>query len=51
MAMGFLLLPDGEIKQIEVLKRLKEGRIKLDHPIGSPLGRCAIAEPLRIRWQ
>jgi hypothetical protein len=29
---GLLLLPGEEIKQINVLKRLKEGKIKLTHP-------------------
>ena len=29
---GLLLLPDKESKQIDVLKRLKEGKIKLKHP-------------------
>jgi hypothetical protein len=31
---GLLLLPDGQIKQIETLKRLKDGKIKLIHPVG-----------------
>jgi predicted nuclease of predicted toxin-antitoxin system len=31
---GLLLLPDNEGKQIELLKRLKEGKMKLKHPIG-----------------
>ena len=31
---GLLLLPDNEGKQIELLKRLKEGKIKLKHPVG-----------------
>lgn len=29
---GLMLLPDGELKQIERLKELKEGKIKLTHP-------------------
>jgi hypothetical protein len=29
---GLLLLPDKESKQIDVLKRLKERKIKLKHP-------------------
>lgn len=29
---GLLLLPGEEAKQIDVLRRLKEGRIKLKHP-------------------
>ncbi|MGA3332706.1 MAG: DUF5615 family PIN-like protein [Terracidiphilus sp.] len=29
---GLLLLPDGELNQIDVLSRLKEGKIKLAHP-------------------
>jgi hypothetical protein len=31
---GLLLLPDNEGKQIEVLRRLKEGKTKLKHPKG-----------------
>lgn len=31
---GLLLLPDNEGKQIEILRRLKEGKIKLKHPKG-----------------
>ena len=29
---GLLLLPDGELNQIDVLSRLKEGKIKLSYP-------------------
>lgn len=29
---GLLLLPDGEQKQIDVLTRLKEGKLKLQYP-------------------
>ena len=31
---GLLLLPDNDGKQIELLKRLKDGKIKLNHPLG-----------------
>jgi hypothetical protein len=29
---GLLLLPDGELKQIDVLTRLRAGKLKLKHP-------------------
>jgi hypothetical protein len=29
---GLMLLPDGELNQIALLKSLKEGKIKLNHP-------------------
>lgn len=36
-AWGVVLLPDVELERVDVLKRLKDGKIRLKHPLGDDL--------------